>query len=238
MDLLQVSIAYAGYNKDEKIIRDINFSLKSGELLGIIGPNGSGKSTLLKAIIGLLPNICGEIVFKGKKKRYAYIPEQPTFYEELTLIEHLELAAAAYSITGREFEKRSPELLTMFKLQDVKHLLPINFSKGMQQKTMLIIGFLVQPDIFIIDEPFIGLDPRAVKSFLVLLNIALKDGAGVLMSTHVLDTAEKICESFVLLSEGNLIYKGSLEEIKKSCNMPQASLFDCFDYLMEINDDC
>lgn len=232
MDLLEVSLKQAGYNKNEAIIRDIHFSLERGELLGLIGPNGSGKSTLIKAIVGLLPDVHGEIIFNGIQKRYAYIPEQPVFYEELTLIEHIELAGAAYDLTGPQFEDKTEELLKTFKLQDVKHQLPVNFSKGMQQKTMLIIGFLINPDVFIVDEPFIGLDPRATKNFLALLDIALKRGSGVLMSTHVLDTAEKICHSFVLLSEGNLVCKGNLEEIRQACQLPQASLFDCFDYLM------
>ncbi|MDD4001140.1 MAG: ABC transporter ATP-binding protein [Bacilli bacterium] len=232
MDLLEVSIKQAGYIKNEVTIRNINFSLKHGELLGLIGPNGSGKSTIIKAIVGLLPDIHGEIIFNGKQKRYAYIPEQPVFYEELTLMEHLELAAAAYSLTGRQFEEKTEELLRIFKLQDVKNQLPVNFSKGMQQKTMLIIGFLINPDVFIVDEPFIGLDPRATKNFLALLDIAIKQGSGVLMSTHVLDTAEKICSSFVLISDGNLVCKGNLEEIRKTCNLPHASLIDCFDYLL------
>ncbi len=232
MDLLQVNIRHAGYKKNEAIIKNINFSLKHGQLLGLIGPNGSGKSTLIKAILGFLPDINGEIFFNGKRKRYAYIPEQPVFYEELTLIEHLELAASAYSLSGRKFEEKAEELLRIFKLQDVKHQLPVNFSKGMQQKTMLIIGFLINPDVFIVDEPFIGLDPRATKNFLALLDKALKQGSGVLMSTHVLDTAEKICSSFVLISNGNLICKGNLEDIRKACDLHQASLFDCFDYLM------
>ncbi|MDD2234740.1 MAG: ABC transporter ATP-binding protein [Desulfitobacteriaceae bacterium] len=231
MSLLDVSIKHAGYMKNEVIIRNINFSLKHGELLGLIGPNGSGKSTIIKAIAGLLPNLHGEIIFNGQQKRYAYIPEQPVFYEELTLMEHLELAAAAYSLTDRLFEKKTEELLRIFKLHDVKHQLPVNFSKGMQQKTMLIIGFLINPDVFVVDEPFIGLDPRATKNFLALLDIALKQGAGVLMSTHILDTAEKICNSFVLISDGNLVCKGTLEDIRRTCNLPRASLFDCFDYL-------
>lgn len=232
MDLLEVSIKQAGYIKNEVIIRNINFSLKQGELLGLIGPNGSGKSTIIKAIVGFLPDFHGVVLFNGKQKRYAYIPEQPVFYEELTLMEHLELAASAYSLTGRQFEEKAEELLRIFKLQDVKHQLPVNFSKGMQQKTMLIIGFLINPDVFIVDEPFIGLDPRATKNFLALLDIAIKQGAGVLMSTHVLDTAEKICSSFVLISDGNLVCKGNLEEIREACNLPNASLIDCFDYLL------
>jgi len=96
---------------------------------------------------------------------------------------------------------------------------------------MLMLGFLVQPDVYIVDEPFIGLDPRATKDFLRLLEAERKRGAGVLMSTHVLDTAEKICDDFVLISGGRVAASGTLEDIRDYAGLPEASLFDCFDEL-------
>ncbi len=232
MELLKVNIKQAGYSKTQAVIRDINFSLNQGELVGLIGPNGSGKSTTIKALLGLLPYVEGEVIFGGEQKSYAYIPEQPVFYDELTLWEHLELAASAYKLPKQDFAARATELLTLFRLTDVKHQLPLGFSKGMQQKVMLILGFLINPDVYIVDEPFIGLDPRATKDLLVLLDVAREQGAGVLMSTHVLDTAEKICDSFVLNANGNLVTQGSLDEIRETCGLPGASLFDCFDRLL------
>lgn len=107
MELLKVDIKHAGYSKNETVIRDINFSVSQGELVGLIGPNGSGKSTTIKAILGLLSYVSGEIIFTNQQKRYAYIPEQPVFYEKLTLWEHLELAASAYAIPSRKFEERT-----------------------------------------------------------------------------------------------------------------------------------
>jgi ABC-2 type transport system ATP-binding protein len=103
----------------------------------------------------------------------------------------------------------------------------------MQQKVMLIIGFLIQADIYIVDEPFIGLDPRAIRDFLNLLDAERKRGAGVLMSTHALDTAEKICDSFVLLADGKLVAQGNLAQIREVCRLPGASLFDCFNKILE-----
>ncbi|KLU61551.1 ABC-type transporter ATP-binding protein EcsA [Peptococcaceae bacterium CEB3] len=232
MELLKVDINNAGYSKGEAVIRDIDFSLREGELVGLIGPNGSGKSTTIKAIMGLLPYLQGEIVFGGPQKHYGYIPEQPIFYDELTVWEHLELAASAYALSRREFQERALELLKRFRLHDVKHQLPVGFSKGMQQKVMLIIAFLIDPDVFIVDEPFVGLDPRATKDFLQLLETARRQGAGVLMSTHVLDTAEKICSSFVLMANGKLVTKGNLEEIREQSKLPGASLLDCFSLLL------
>ncbi|MCG9968929.1 ABC transporter ATP-binding protein [Pelotomaculum terephthalicicum JT] len=233
MDILQVQIKHAGYASNKKAVENINFSLKKGELAGLIGPNGAGKSTTIKAILGLLPEMEGEVKPAGQKARYAYIPENPVFYDELTLWEHLELAAAAYGMAECEFLAESGKLLEIFRLQKERHHLPGSFSKGMQQKVMLIIGFLIKADIYIVDEPFIGLDPRATRDFLSLLKEESKRGAGVLMSTHVLDTAEKICDSFVLLADGKLVAQGNLAQIREICRMPGAALFDCFNKILE-----
>lgn len=200
-------------------------------MTGLIGPNGAGKSTTLKAILGLLPSAEASVRFTGASARYAYVPERPIYYESLTLWEHLSLAAAVYEIQDTEFEKEGTALLKRFGMSGVRDHLPGSFSKGMQQKMMLMIGFLIRPDVYIVDEPFIGLDPRATKEFLLLLEEECLRGAGVLMSTHVLDTAERICDDFILLSNGRVVASGTLEDIRTSASLPGASLFDCFDVL-------
>ncbi|MNI74024.1 ABC-type transporter ATP-binding protein EcsA [compost metagenome] len=167
----------------------------------------------------------------GGKGRYAYIPEQPVFYEYMTLWEHLDLAAAAYEMEEDVFITRAEELLVRFGMDHVRDDLPASFSKGMRQKMMLMIGFLSSPDVYIVDEPFIGLDPRATKDFLKLLDEERLRGAGVLMSTHVLDTAERICDRFILIHAGHSAAEGTLDEIRAVAELPEASLFDCFDIL-------
>lgn len=234
MDILQIQIKSAGYANNKKAIENICFSLKKGELTGLIGPNGAGKSTTIKAILSLLPEVAGKIQPGEQNTRYAYIPEQPVFYDELTLWEHLKLAAASYDMGRRQFLDEGEKLLKTFRLQKERHHLPGSFSKGMQQKVMLIIGFLIKADIYIVDEPFIGLDPRAIRDFLDLLAAERKRGARVLMSTHALDTAEKICDSFVLLADGKLVAQGNLGQIREICRLPGASLFDCFNKILEI----
>lgn len=228
MEMVHVQIEEAGYEGRKDVIRDIHFSIQPGELVGLIGPNGAGKSTTIKAILGLLADFTGEVTFGGLKRNYAYIPEQPILYDELTFWEHLELAASAYEMERNEFLSKAEGLVKRFRLQEVKHHLPSSFSKGMQQKIMLILGFLVEPDLYVVDEPFVGLDPRATKDLLVLLEEERKRGAGVLMSTHVLDTAEKICDRFILLDQGSIVAQGNLQEIQQHCGLPKASLFDCF----------
>ncbi len=231
--VLEVSIEQAGYDEGEPCISDICFRVRNGELLGIIGPNGAGKSTTIKAILGLLKHVEAKVSIGGGSGKYAYIPEQPIFYEDLTLWEHLDLAAAAYEIEYESFVKHAEELLTRFGMGQSRDLLPAGFSKGMKQKMMLMIGFLARPDIYIVDEPFIGLDPRATKDFLRLLEEERRRGAGVLMSTHVLDTAEKICDTFLMISDGKVVAQGTLGDIRRIAQQPDdASLFECFDRMM------
>jgi ABC-2 type transport system ATP-binding protein len=231
--LLKVQIQHAGYAGHPHAVSNINFSLKRGELLGLIGSNGAGKSTVIKAILGLLPVMSGAVSFIKPDSRYAYIPEQPILYDELTLWEHLELAASAYGLGMQEFLDKAGRLLELFRLEDTLHDLPGSFSKGMQQKTMLIIGLLIGADVYIIDEPFMGLDPRAIRDLLSLLDQERRRGAGVLMSTHALDTAERICDSLILMDDGKLIMQGNLQHIQAVCGRPGASLFTCFNTILE-----
>jgi ABC-2 type transport system ATP-binding protein len=232
LDVLSVHIEQAGYAGQADTIKNINFEVRQGELVGLLGPNGAGKSTTIKSILGLLKDFKGHIQFPSSRKNYAYIPEHPILYEELTLWEHMEFAASVYELDRTIFLDRADELLRRFRLWDSKHHLPGNFSKGMQQKIMLILGFLNKPDVYIVDEPFIGLDPKAIKDFLDMLEEERKRGAGILMSTHVLDTAERICSSFVLLSDGRLVANGTLQDIRQQSGLPDASLFECFHSLL------
>lgn len=232
MTVVDVKIKRAGYDKDTIILDNVHFSIKKGEIVGLIGPNGAGKSTTIKSLLSVLNFVEGEVVFPNQEI-YSYIPERPIFYDELTLWEHLDLAAGVMSIDEKVFQTRVNHLLTIFRMEKVIHQLPSTFSKGMQQKIMLITALLLKPDIYIIDEPFIGLDPKAMKDFLQLIEEEKARGAGILMSTHVLDTAEKICDRFLLVTEGKLIAEGTLQDLQIQCGDHNASLFDCFHLLSE-----
>ncbi|GEL77781.1 multidrug ABC transporter ATP-binding protein [Tenuibacillus multivorans] len=233
MKILNVSIDEAGYSQDEVVIHGINFDIKEGELIGLIGPNGAGKSTTIKSILGTLENVVGTIQFQDQSMRYAYIPEQPVFYEELTLWEHIQFTASICELTEQEMTERAKPLLEIFRLDDVIHQLPSTFSKGMQQKLMIILAFLTKPNLYIIDEPFVGLDPKAMNDFLRLLNEEREQGAAVLMSTHMLDTAERICDRFLLIMKGSIIAQGTLADIRNAAQVQDANLFDSFEALME-----
>jgi ABC-2 type transport system ATP-binding protein len=156
------------------------------------------------------------------------VPEHPVVYEYLTLWEHLRLAAAAFGMAEDAFAAKAEALLERYRLSEVRHELPATFSKGMQQKMMLVTGFLLEPDLYIVDEPFIGLDPRATKDLLDLLEEERRRGAGILMSTHVLDTAEKICDGFVLIDGGSVVAQGTLPDVRQAAGLADSSLFECF----------
>ncbi|AJG57126.1 AAA family ATPase [Bacillus cereus] len=185
-----------------------------------------------KTMLGLLVNVNGEISFGEKKNPYAYVPEHPTYYDYLTLWEHIELLMAARENEVGSWERKAEELLHLFRMDKHKHEYLSKFSKGMKQKSMLILAFLTEPDFYIIDEPFIGLDPVATKEFLSYLYKEKERGAGILLCTHVLDTAERICERFLLISQGTLVADGHLEAIQTLAEMPGSSLLDCFDVIV------
>ncbi|AIK40809.1 ABC transporter family protein [Bacillus pseudomycoides] len=230
--MLQVNIRSAGYEAGEKTIHDIAFSIEKGELVALIGANGAGKSTTIKSMLGLLANMEGEISFGEKENPYAYVPEHPTYYDYLTLWEHIELLMAARGCEIGSWEERTQELLHTFRMEKHKHEYLSKFSKGMKQKSMLILAFLTEPDFYIIDEPFIGLDPVATREFLNFLYKEKERGVGILLCTHVLDTAERICERFLLISQGTLLANGNLQTIQSLAEMPESPLLDCFDAIV------
>lgn len=139
--VLDVEIDEAGYEAGAPCIFDISFQVRRGQLLGLIGPNGAGKSTTIKTLLGLLKNTKAKVSFNGVNKSYAYVPEQPVFYEDLTLWEHLDLAAAAYGLKYEQFQETAERLLKQFGMNHVRDDLPAGFSKGMKQKMMLMLGF-------------------------------------------------------------------------------------------------
>ncbi|MEE8823974.1 ABC-type transporter ATP-binding protein EcsA [Lentilactobacillus sunkii] len=220
---LKVSNLVGGYSQ-VPVLKDVNFDVKDGELVGLIGLNGAGKSTTINHIIGLLTPFKGSITINGTglnddvkkyKEQIAYIPEQPIVYKELTLKEHLEMTMLAYNLDQDQAWERAHQLLKLFRLDNKLDWFPDNFSKGMRQKVMIVCAFLTNAKLFIIDEPFLGLDPLAVNDLLNLISERKKQGASILMSTHVLDTAQRYCDRFVLLHDGKVRTEGTIEELRK-----------------------
>ncbi|VDG18362.1 ABC transporter ATP-binding protein [Lactiplantibacillus mudanjiangensis] len=233
---LAVSHLVGGYSQIP-VLKDISFQVEPGELVGLIGLNGAGKSTTINHIIGLLTPMKGAITLNGVtlasdaqqyKQQLAYIPETPILYEELTLKEHLEMTMLAYGLDQTKAWERANKLLKTFRLDNKLDWFPANFSKGMKQKVMIVCAFLTDAKLFIIDEPFLGLDPLAVHDLLHLIGEVKANGASVLMSTHVLDTAEKFCDRFVLLHDGTIQTQGTFDEIKAAYPDAGESLNDIY----------
>lgn len=233
---LSVKNVTGGYNQ-MPVLKDLSFELNKGELVGLIGLNGAGKSTTIKEIIGLLRPSKGTIEIDGLtleqnpeayRKKIGFIPETPTLYEELTLREHIEITAMAYDLPIEEAMSRAEKLLTLFRLEKRLDWFPANFSKGMKQKVMILCAFLIEPSLYIIDEPFLGLDPLAIHALLELMYEMKQNGASILMSTHVLATAERYCDRFILLHNGQIRAQGTLAEIQETFAMPHATLDELY----------
>ncbi|NHI76282.1 ABC transporter ATP-binding protein [Lactococcus petauri] len=219
------------------VLEDVSFEIANGELVGLIGLNGAGKSTTIQEIMGLLTPYSGQIELdgitlqedlEGYRKKIGFIPETPSLYEELTLREHIKLTALAYGVPVEEAMPRAEELLKTFRLEDKLDWFPVNFSKGMKQKVMIICAFLTDPSLYIIDEPFLGLDPLAIQDLITLM-LSMRDaGASILMSTHILSTAEKFCDKFVILHEGKVLIAGTMEDLRAKFGKEDASLDEIY----------
>lgn len=233
---LSIQNVTGGYSS-VPVLHNLNFSLESGEIVGLIGLNGAGKSTLIKHIIGIMLPFEGEIVLNGHtlkndiddyRRSFAYIPEMPVLYDELTLREHIEMTALAYGLTVETAMEAAKPLLEKFRLWERLEWLPIHFSKGMKQKVMIVCAFLLETALYIIDEPFLGLDPIAIHDFIDMMKQKRDNGSTILMSTHILSTAEQYCDRFIFLHEGQLRAFGSIDEIRLTMDMPNLTLDELY----------
>lgn len=236
MALVEVEHLTGGYTK-RPVLKDISFAIEEKQIVGLIGLNGAGKSTTIKHITGLMHPKQGTIKINGHqlvedtetyRKQFSYIPETPVLYEELTLKEHLELTGMAYGISEEELQARMKPLLKEFRLEKKLNWFPAHFSKGMKQKVMIMSAFLIEPKLYIIDEPFVGLDPLGIKSLLNWMDEMRSKGASILMSTHILATAEKYCDTFIIIHQGEIRAEGTLKDLQTNFEMPGASLDEIY----------
>ena len=234
--ILEVNQLYSGY-QNVAVIQDVSFKLAAGQITGLIGLNGAGKSTLLKTILGLLPIQSGQVTInkltldqdhQAYARQIAYIPETPILYEGLTLQEHIEMTALGYGIDRQVALERAQPLLDRFRLAKNLNWFPTHFSKGMKQKVMVICALITDAQLFIIDEPFLGLDPLAIRDLTQLLQERAQAGAAILLTTHVLSIAPNLCDQYLLLQKGQLKGAGDLQNLRDIYQMPHASLEDIY----------
>ncbi|MEI7024727.1 ABC transporter ATP-binding protein [Paenibacillus sp. y28] len=239
--ILEVNHMTGGYSRQQPVLHDLSFQVQPGEMVGLIGLNGAGKSTTIKHILGLMLPHQGEIRLKGKtlsesreqyRQTFAYVPESPLLYEELTVQEHLELTARAYGLETSAYMDRVKPLLEQFQMDKLTGRMASHLSKGMRQKVMIMCAFLVQPELYIIDEPFLGLDPLSMRALLDLMVVVKESGAAILISSHILATIERYCDRFLVMHQGALIVSGTVETLQEAAGMPSAPLDDVFCHLV------
>jgi ABC-2 type transport system ATP-binding protein len=220
------------------VVNDISFIARAGEITGYLGPNGSGKSTTLKMITGLIEPSAGEILYCGErierdlvayKQRFGYVPEEPHLYPHLTGAEYLEMVGQLRGVPEKPLAEKVDGLLSLFGLHEDRHVAISSYSKGMRQKVLISAALLHNPDLILLDEPFSGLD---VNSALVLRNLAgelARQGKVVLLSSHELETVERVASHIVILHKGRVVANDSIEQLRALMSLP--TLEDIFSQL-------
>ena len=201
-------------------VDNISFELKEGNIVGLLGPNGAGKSTTIKTIAGLLRKTSGDITIGGipntrseAKRKFTYIPEIPELYDMLTVKEHLEFIAYAYNVDN--WEEKTEKLFKRYDLADKQDKLAKELSKGMKQKVSICCGLLPEPDLYLFDEPMIGLDPKAIRETKLLFEELSEQGKTIFVSTHLLDSIEHLCHRVLVMKKGTIIADGNISELKE-----------------------
>ena len=224
MPLLDVRSLSKRYRRFDAL-SDLSFTVSGGEIVGLLGPNGAGKTTSLRCIAGIVRPTSGSIFVEGgdlladceaareAKRRVAFVPEQPNPYELLTVWEHLKFVALAYE-TMDGFEERAADLLHRFDLAPKRDALVGTLSKGMRQKLTIACAFVRRATVFLFDEPLIGLDPQGARELRTQLVAARDAGAAVLISTHMLDTAQTLCDRILILRQGKKVAEGTLDALR------------------------
>ena len=217
-------IEVAGFSKsygDTAAVTDLSFEVRPGEIVGLVGPNGAGKTSTLRAIAGILKPEAGTLRVAGHdvvrdavaaKRELAYVPDTPHPFDLLTVTEHLRFAALAYRVEVDE--ARIEALLREMELFEKRDDLGSTLSRGMQQKLAIACAFLHAPKAVLLDEPLTGLDPRAIRDMRASIVARARAGAAVLLSSHLLELVERLCDRVLILHRGRRLAFGTLEEIR------------------------
>jgi ABC-2 type transport system ATP-binding protein len=215
----------------------INLHVKSGELFGFLGPNGAGKTTTLRMLSGILRPTSGEISICGidllrngraAKAKLGFVPDRPFIYEKLTGMEFLRFVAGLYGQEGGEIKHRARELLALFDLEDWRDELVESYSHGMRQKLIISSAFVHRPQVIVVDEPMVGLDPKAAWILKDLFREYTRRGNTVLMSTHTLAVAENMCDRVAIIQRGNIRAEGTMDELRTSAEEGAVGLENIF----------
>ena len=218
---------------DKKAVDNLNLHIKPGEIYGFIGHNGAGKTTTLKSVVGILQFDEGEILINGKsvrtapldcKRDIAYIPDNPDLYDFMTGIKYLNFIADIFKVSVADRQERIRKYADLFELTADLAQPIAAYSHGMKQKLAIIAAWLHRPKLIIMDEPFVGLDPRASHLLKELMREICDRGGAIFFSTHVLEVAEKLCDKVAIIKGGKLIRSGTMEEVKGDDSLEEVFL--------------
>ena len=208
---------------DKKAVDNVSFNVEDGDIFAFIGHNGAGKTTLIKSIVGIHDFDEGDILIDGMsikekpvecKKLMAFVPDNPETYEHMKAIDYINFICDMYEVDTETRKKRIEKYSKLFEMENKLNDTIDSYSHGMKQKIVLISALAHDPKILIMDEPFVGLDPKAVFDVKEVLNEMVKEGKIVFYSTHILDVAEKLCSRVAIIKNGKLVKSGSMKEIK------------------------
>ena len=235
--MLDIQHYSKAYGEGKKAADDVSLTIESGDIYGFIGHNGAGKTTTIRAVVGVLDFTDGEIFIDGHsvkdepiecKKVTAYIPDNPDLYENLTGLQYLNFVADVFGISAEDREERIKKYADMFEITDSLGDQISSYSHGMKQKVAIISALIHEPKLMVLDEPFVGLDPKASFILKEIMHEMCRNGSAIFFSTHVLDVAEKLCNKVAIIKKGRIIATGTMEEITEGHSLEEAFLGDTF----------
>ncbi len=222
--MLKLNNISKSYNKGLiKAVDNISLDIKSGEIFGFLGPNGAGKTTTIKMIVGLLKPDNGNIIAGGvdvweeplrAKSMISYVPDSPEIYDKLKGIGYLNFIADMYEISKDIREERIERYLEMFEIKDAVNDIIGSYSRGMKQKLVLTAALMNEPELFILDEPMVGLDPKSSFNLKETMRQMRDGGKTIFFSTHILEVAEKFCDRIAIINKGKIVAMGTMEELR------------------------
>jgi len=231
--MIEIKNVSKTYNGKKKVLKNISFKIEGGEIFAFIGHNGAGKTTMIKCIMGILDFEEGDILVDNKsikeeplecKRIMAYVADNPDLYENMKAIDFINFICDMYEVSEDIRRENTTRYAKMFEIEDKLNDDISSFSHGMKQKIALIAALAHNPKVLIMDEPFVGLDPKAVYDMKEIMRDMAKDGKTIFFSTHILDVAEKLCDRVAIIKDGTIVKVGKMKDIKGDESLEQVFL--------------
>ena len=231
--MIEIKNVSKTYNGKKRVLKNISFKIEGGEIFAFIGHNGAGKTTMIKCIMGILDFEEGDILVDNKsikeeplecKRIMAYVADNPDLYENMKAIDFINFICDMYEVSEDIRRENTLKYAKMFEIEDKLNDDISSFSHGMKQKIALIAALAHNPKVLIMDEPFVGLDPKAVYDMKEIMRNMAKDGKTIFFSTHILDVAEKLCDRVAIIKDGTIVKVGKMKDIKGDESLEQVFL--------------